>query len=241
AVGPGRGDLVRVLLERQGVRLCAARHRGRVDRRRARRRGGLAVSHHALWLSLPAAGVEQAVPALRRRARRYFHRRSRGVRAARASRGKPGRECGTAARGRRIERRAPHVRPASARPWCTRRHAALAPQDIEYINFHGTGTPSNDDAEARAVTNVLGNETPGSSTKGATGHTLGAAGALEAVICALALQHGVMPAGVNTTELDPALTVHYLRDNRVTRLSRVMSNSFGFGGSNCSLIFGRAG
>ena len=119
--------------------------------------------------------------------------------------------------------------------------AALAPQDIEYINFHGTGTPSNDDAEARAVTGVLGNSIPGSSTKGATGHTLGAAGALEAVICALALQHAVMPAGVNTTEVDPALSVHYLRDNRATPLAHVMSNSFGFGGSNCSLIFGRAG
>ena len=118
--------------------------------------------------------------------------------------------------------------------------AALAPGDIEYINFHGTGTPSNDEAEARAVTDVLG-QVPGSSTKGATGHTLGAAGALEAVICALALQHGVMPAGVNTTEVDPALPVHYLRANRAARLSRVMSNSFGFGGSNCSLIFGRAG
>ena len=119
--------------------------------------------------------------------------------------------------------------------------AALAPGDIEYINFHGTGTPSNDEAEARAVTDVLGTQVPGSSTKGATGHTLGAAGALEAVICALALQDGVMPAGVNTTEVDPALPVHYLRANRAVSLSRVMSNSFGFGGSNCSLIFGRAG
>jgi 3-oxoacyl-[acyl-carrier-protein] synthase-1 len=119
--------------------------------------------------------------------------------------------------------------------------AALAPGDIEYINFHGTGTPSNDEAEALAVTGVLGTQVPGSSTKGATGHTLGAAGALEAVICALALQHGVMPAGVNTTEVDPALPVHYLRANRTASLSRVMSNSFGFGGSNCSLIFGRAG
>jgi len=118
--------------------------------------------------------------------------------------------------------------------------AAFAPGDIEYINFHGTGTPSNDEAEARAVTGVLG-QVPGSSTKGATGHTLGAAGALEAVICALALQQGVMPAGVNTSEVDPALPVHYLRANRAARLSRVMSNSFGFGGSNCSLIFGRAG
>jgi 3-oxoacyl-[acyl-carrier-protein] synthase I len=119
--------------------------------------------------------------------------------------------------------------------------AALAPGDIEYINLHGTGTPSNDEAEAGAVTGVLGTQVPGSSTKGATGHTLGAAGALEAVICALALQHGLMPAGVNTSEVDPALAVHYLRDNRAVRLSRVMSNSFGFGGSNCSLIFGRAG
>src|SRR6267143_3327015 len=119
--------------------------------------------------------------------------------------------------------------------------AGLEPGDIAYINFHGTGTPSNDSSESRAVTGVLGPQVPGSSTKGATGHTLGAAGALEAVICALALQHGVMPAGVNTTEVDPALAVHYLRDNRAARLSRVMSNSFGFGGSNCSLIFGRAG
>ncbi|HEY0768098.1 MAG TPA: beta-ketoacyl-[acyl-carrier-protein] synthase family protein [Steroidobacteraceae bacterium] len=119
--------------------------------------------------------------------------------------------------------------------------AALAPGDIEYINFHGTATPSNDEAEAGAVAGVLGAQVPGSSTKGATGHTLGAAGALEAVICALALRHCVMPAGVNTTEVDPRLAVHYLRHNREARLSRVMSNSFGFGGSNCSLIFGRAG
>ena len=73
--------------------------------------------------------------------------------------------------------------------------ASSAPSDIDYINFHGTGTPSNDEAEARAVAAVLGTHVPGSSTKGATGHTLGAAGALEAVICALALQQGFMPAG----------------------------------------------
>ena len=119
--------------------------------------------------------------------------------------------------------------------------AGLAAGDIEYINFHGTGTPSNDQAEGRAVASVLGAQVPGSSTKGATGHTLGAAGALEAVICALALTHGVLPAGVNTTQVDPELPVHYLRRNRSAPLSRVMSNSFGFGGSNCSLIFGRAG
>jgi 3-oxoacyl-[acyl-carrier-protein] synthase-1 len=119
--------------------------------------------------------------------------------------------------------------------------AALVPSDIQYLNLHGTGTPSNDDSEARAVSAVLGSEVPASSTKGATGHTLGAAGALEAVICALALREGLMPAGVNTTAVDPALAVHYLCENRAARLERVMSNSFGFGGSNCCLILGRAG
>ncbi|MDE2136326.1 MAG: beta-ketoacyl-[acyl-carrier-protein] synthase family protein [Gammaproteobacteria bacterium] len=118
--------------------------------------------------------------------------------------------------------------------------ARLAPGDIDYINFHGTGTPSNDAAEARAVSAVLGTRIPGSSTKGATGHTLGAAGALEAVVCALALRHGFMPAGVNTREVDPALGVEYLLENRAAPLRHVLSNSFGFGGSNCSLIFGRA-
>lgn len=119
--------------------------------------------------------------------------------------------------------------------------AALAPADIGYVNFHGTGTAGNDEAEGRAVADVLGREVPGSSTKGATGHTLGAAGALEAVICALALQAQLLPAGVNTREVDPALPVRYLRENLSGRLTHVLSNSFGFGGSNCSLIFARAG
>ena len=112
---------------------------------------------------------------------------------------------------------------------------------VDYINFHGTGTASNDAAEALAVSSVLGSSVPGSSTKGATGHTLGAAGALEAVICALALREGFMPGGVNTDTVDPALAVNYLRENRSAPVRRVLSNSFGFGGSNCSLLFGRAG
>jgi 3-oxoacyl-[acyl-carrier-protein] synthase-1 len=119
--------------------------------------------------------------------------------------------------------------------------AGLDPEKIEYINLHGTGTPSNDSAESRAVGAVFGATTPCSSTKGATGHALGAAGALEAAICALALQNGFMPAGVNTTQVDPTLAVSYLRKNRMGRISRVLSNSFGFGGTNCSLVFGRAG
>jgi 3-oxoacyl-[acyl-carrier-protein] synthase I len=121
------------------------------------------------------------------------------------------------------------------------RAAELEPGHIDYINLHGTGTPSNDRSESRAVTSVFGPTTPCSSTKGATGHTLGAAGALEAVISALAIQNGLMPGGVPTTAIDPTLTAHYIRDNRRTAVARVLSNSFGFGGTNCSLIFGRAG
>ncbi|HLJ39391.1 MAG TPA: beta-ketoacyl-[acyl-carrier-protein] synthase family protein [Steroidobacteraceae bacterium] len=119
--------------------------------------------------------------------------------------------------------------------------ASLDAAQIDYINFHGTGTASNDAAEARAVAAVLGTKVPGSSTKGATGHTLGAAGALEAVICALALRQGLLPGGVNTISLDPQLKVNYLRESRHARLDAVMSNSFGFGGSNCSLVLGKAG
>jgi 3-oxoacyl-[acyl-carrier-protein] synthase I len=119
--------------------------------------------------------------------------------------------------------------------------AALEPGDIDYINLHGTGTPSNDRAESQAVTSVFGPTTPCSSTKGATGHTLGAAGALEAVISILAVKHGLMPGGVHTTKIDPTLTALYLKDNRRSAVVRVLSNSFGFGGANCSLILGRAG
>ena len=119
--------------------------------------------------------------------------------------------------------------------------AHLDVADIDYINLHGTATPSNDAAETKAVAALFGSNTPCSSTKGATGHTLGAAGGLEAVICALALQHGLLPGGLNTQQLDPALPLNYLLDNREQPIRRVLSNSFGFGGTNCSLIFGRAG
>lgn len=118
--------------------------------------------------------------------------------------------------------------------------AGLSPDDIDYINLHGTATPSNDAAEGKAVAAVFGAATPCSSTKGATGHTLGAAGGLEAVICALALQHDLIPGGLNVTERDPAMTLDYAVDNRTQTVRRVLSNSFGFGGTNCSLIFARA-
>ena len=118
--------------------------------------------------------------------------------------------------------------------------AGLAAEDIGYVNLHGTGTPGNDAAEARAVQAVFGSTTPCSSTKGHTGHTLGAAGGVEASIAMLALQHGLAPAGLNVQQLDPALGVNYLLHNQAGPLRAVASNSFGFGGSNCCLVFGAA-
>ena len=118
--------------------------------------------------------------------------------------------------------------------------AGLQPDEIDYINLHGTGTPSNDAAEDRAVQSVFGTGVPCSSTKGATGHTLGAAGGVEAVISLIALRHGLMPGGLNIRERDPALGIHYLQDNRMQPLRRVLSNSFGFGGTNASLVLGAA-
>jgi len=119
--------------------------------------------------------------------------------------------------------------------------AELAAQSIDYVNLHGTATPSNDRAESLAVCHVFGAATLCSSTKGATGHTLGAAGALEAVVAALALRHGFVPGGTGTRRVDPELRAAYLTANRHDAPKHVLSNSFGFGGVNCSLIFGRAG
>jgi 3-oxoacyl-[acyl-carrier-protein] synthase I len=116
--------------------------------------------------------------------------------------------------------------------------AHLDASAIDYINLHGTATPSNDAAESIAVRALFDN-VPCSSTKGATGHTLGAAGALEAVIAALALRHQFLPAGINTMQADPALGLEYVLTSRDAQLCAVLSNSFGFGGTNCSLIFGR--
>jgi len=118
--------------------------------------------------------------------------------------------------------------------------AGLAPGDIDYINLHGTATPSNDASEDRAVSAVFGTHVPCSSTKGATGHTLGAAGAVEAAISLLCLQDGLIPGGLNVRVPDPDLQVHYERTGRRASLGTVLSNSFGFGGSNASLILGSA-
>ncbi len=119
--------------------------------------------------------------------------------------------------------------------------AHLSAADIDYVNLHGTGTPSNDAAEGYAVSGLFGPAVKASSTKGATGHTLGAAGALEAVICAIGLTQRLMPGSANTLRLDPELGLDYLCETRPDeRFRRALSNSFGFGGSNCSLVLERA-
>jgi len=118
-------------------------------------------------------------------------------------------------------------------------NAGLAPRDIDYVNFHGTGTRANDAMEDRAVAAVFGSEIPCSSTKGWSGHTLGAAGVLEAIISALAITHGLVPASLNLRRRDPELQSRVVAATERRDIRRVVSNSFGFGGSNCSLVLGR--
>jgi len=117
--------------------------------------------------------------------------------------------------------------------------AGLTPAAIDYINLHGTATLNNDAAEGRAVGALFDSRVPCSSTKGLTGHTLGAAGALEAVVCGIALSDGLLPGSANTRQLDPSLRLDYLLASRDAPVKCAMNNSFGFGGSNCSLVFGK--
>lgn len=120
------------------------------------------------------------------------------------------------------------------------RASSLNADDIQYINLHGTATPANDSAEGKAVAALFGDRVPCSSTKGATGHTLGAAGAVEAVLCALALVDGFLPGSPGTRALDPSIPLSYRLQGAPAPLRHALTNSFGFGGSNCSLVFGKA-
>ena len=115
--------------------------------------------------------------------------------------------------------------------------AGLEPAAIDYVNAHGTATPANDRAEDRALARLFGNQVPVSSTKGWTGHTLGAAGIIEAIVCLLALEHGLIPGTLNSSAVEPGLESMVVLQNRSARLRHALSNSFGFGGSNCSLVF----
>lgn len=118
------------------------------------------------------------------------------------------------------------------------RRAGLTTQEIDYVNLHGTATPSNDAAEGAGVFRIFGQQVACSSTKGYTGHTLGAAGITEAIISILALKNDFMPGTLNLQQADEAIAIRPLQENRAGALANVMSNNFGFGGSNCSLVFG---
>ncbi|HKQ11811.1 MAG TPA: beta-ketoacyl-[acyl-carrier-protein] synthase family protein [Steroidobacteraceae bacterium] len=117
--------------------------------------------------------------------------------------------------------------------------AQLMPASIEYINLHGTASSKNDEVEARLVAELFPAQTFASSTKGWTGHTLGAAGIVEAAITLIALEHGLLPGTLNTEQLDPVCGPQIRRENEQRRMQRALSFSFGFGGSNCVLAFGR--
>ena len=137
----------------------------------------------------------------------------------------------------------PHPEGMGAKAAMTQALAACRqePAAIDYINLHGTATPMGDASEDHAVFGLFGGDVPCSSTKGFTGHTLGASGVVEAVFSALAIQHGFMPGSPHTRNVDPGLRSNYLVTGRDQRIRRVLSNSFGFGGVNCSLVLGRAG
>lgn len=121
--------------------------------------------------------------------------------------------------------------------------AGLAPQDLDYINAHGTSTPANDSTETAAIHIALGESAesiPVSSTKSMTGHLLGGAGAIEAIFSILAMRDGVLPPTINYESPDPECDLDYVpNEARDAEANHVMSNSFGFGGHNVSLIFSK--
>lgn len=119
--------------------------------------------------------------------------------------------------------------------------AGLAPREVDYVNLHGTGTRANDAMEDRAVFHLFGERgVPCSSIKGWTGHTLGASGALEAVAAGICVEDGLIPGCLGVAEADPEFRSDIATGNRAAEVRRVLSNSFGFGGSNCALVIGRA-
>ena len=118
--------------------------------------------------------------------------------------------------------------------------AGLAAEAIGYVNCHGTATPMNDRIETAALRTVFGEPPPASSTKAWTGHTLGAAGITETVFSLMALGDGYLPASLNCRDPEPGAEDFILREGRQARVAAVMSNSFGFGGSNCTLVMGAA-
>ncbi len=122
--------------------------------------------------------------------------------------------------------------------------AGLAPEEVDYVNAHGTSTRDNDISETRAIKSVFGDHAyrmPVSSTKSMTGHLISAAGGLEAVLTILALRDGILPPTINLETPDPECDLDYVpKESRARPITVAMSNSFGFGGANAALVLRRA-
>ena len=129
---------------------------------------------------------------------------------------------------------------AAAMAECLAR-AGVGPEAVDYTLLHGTATRGNDSAEDRALCTVLGPGAACSSIKGWTGHTLGAAGILNALIACICLEEGFAPRSLQTRQVDPGFSAQVLLESRQQAMSTVLCNAFGFGGNNASLLIGRAG
>jgi 3-oxoacyl-[acyl-carrier-protein] synthase-1 len=119
--------------------------------------------------------------------------------------------------------------------------AGLTAGDIDYVNLHGTATKANDSAEDKAVHSLFGGSVPVSSIKGWTGHTLGAAGIANAIVSCLSISRGFVPQSLNTQNVDPELRANIVLKSHDAPIRHVVSNAFGFGGNNVSLVFGGQG
>jgi 3-oxoacyl-(acyl-carrier-protein) synthase len=118
--------------------------------------------------------------------------------------------------------------------------SGLDPEQVDYINAHGTGTDLNDSTEAKAISTLFHQRVPVSSTKAATGHLLGACGATEAAVCLLALEDGKLPPNLLASRVDPTLDLEIVTTTREEKIRTALSNSLAFGGSNVTLAFARS-
>ncbi len=153
--------------------------------------------------------------------------------------------CGNTADAYHITAPHPEGRGAAMAMRLALKDARLSPGDVDYINAHGTSTPQGDVAETKAVKEVFGPEharrVPISSTKSMTGHLLGASGAVELVACVMAIRAGAIHPTINYTTPDPECDLDYVPNTaREKKVRYALSNSFGFGGHNCSLVVGAA-
>jgi 3-oxoacyl-[acyl-carrier-protein] synthase II len=150
--------------------------------------------------------------------------------------------CGSTADAHNITAPHPEGNGAARAMKMALRDARIGPEDVQYVNAHGTSTPLGDEAETRAIKQVFGGHARRlaiSSTKSMLGHLLGASGGVELIACALTIQHGVIHPTINYETPDPGCDLDYVPNTaREMRVRRALSNSFGFGGHNCCLVVG---